>query len=61
MNLILLALGVAAWSGVIVLSVLMAEWDEPVWGFFPIAAAVVGAWAAGEAITDVLWKTRAER
>ena len=59
MNLLLLLLGVAAWAGVISLSILMAEWDKPVWGFFPIAAAVVGAWAVGEAITEVLWKAKA--
>jgi hypothetical protein len=48
--------GVLAWAGVIAISVLMAEWDEPVWGFFPIAAAVVTAWAIGEYVTDVVWK-----
>ena len=48
--------GVIAWVGVIVLSIMMAVWGEPVWGFFPIAAAVVVAWAIGEYVTDVVWK-----
>ena len=47
--------GVLAWVGVIVLAVLMAEWGEPVWGFFPIALAVVIAWAIGEYVTSVVW------
>ena len=45
--------GALAWIGVAVLSVGMAAWEEPVWGFFPIAAAVVVAWAIGEYLTDV--------
>lgn len=56
MTLGLFALGVLAWAGVVALSIGMAIWDEPVWGFFPIAAAVVVAWAIGEAITDRVWK-----
>ena len=48
--------GVVAWTGVVVLAIGMAIWDEPVWGFFPIAAAVLVAWAVGEYITDVVWK-----
>jgi hypothetical protein len=50
-------LGLLAWAGVIGLAIGMASWEEPVWGFFPIAAAVVGAWAIGEYITDVVWKS----
>ena len=52
----LLLAGVLAWAGVVVLSILMAAWGEPVLGFFPIAVAVVVAWAVGEYITDVVWK-----
>jgi hypothetical protein len=58
MNLGLLVLGVLAWAGVVGLSILMATWDEPVLGFFPIAVAVVVAWAIGEYITDVVWKEK---
>lgn len=43
-------LGVMAWAGVAVFSVIaVANWD-PLWGFFPVLAAVVLAWAAGEYI-----------
>jgi hypothetical protein len=52
----LFLLGLLAWAGVIGLAIGMASWEKPVWGFFPIAAAVVGAWAIGEYITDVVWK-----
>jgi hypothetical protein len=55
MNFGLLAAGVAAWVGVGALALLMAEWDEPVWGFFPILAAVLVAWAIGEYVTEVIW------
>jgi len=58
MNLALFLVGVLAWAGVVVISVGMAAWEQPVWGFFPIAAAVVTAWAIGEYITDVIWKER---
>ena len=41
-------LGVAAWVGVAVFAVIaVANWD-PLWGFFPVLAAVVSAWAVGE-------------
>lgn len=41
-------LGVAAWIGVAVFAVIaVANWD-PLWGFFPVLAAVVAAWAVGE-------------
>lgn len=41
-------LGVATWLGVAVFAVIaVANWD-PLWGFFPVLAAVVGAWAVGE-------------
>ncbi len=56
MNPGLFLLGVLAWAGVVALSIGMASWDEPVLGFFPIAVAVVVAWAIGEYITDVVWK-----
>jgi len=55
MNLGLLLLGVGAWVAVGALSIGMAIWDEPVWGFFPILAAVVAAWAIGEYVTDNVW------
>jgi hypothetical protein len=58
MNLGLFLLGVLAWAGVVGLSILMATWEEPVLGFFPIAVAVVAAWAIGEYITDVVWKEK---
>ena len=56
MNFALLLLGVLAWAGVAALALGMAEWDEPVWGFFPIAFAVVVAWMIGEFITEKVWK-----
>jgi hypothetical protein len=58
MNLALFMLGVLAWGGVVALSIGMAIWDKPVWGFFPIAVAVVAAWAIGEYITDMVWRQR---
>jgi len=46
-----MVLGIAAWIGVAVFSVIaVANWD-PLWGFFPVLAAVVGAWAIGEYVT----------
>jgi hypothetical protein len=51
-------LGALAWAGVVALSVGMAIWDEPVWGFFPIAFAVLVAWAIGEYITETVWKAK---
>ena len=45
MNVGLLLLGALAWAGVVALSVGMAIWDEPVWGFFPIAIAVLAVQA----------------
>jgi len=56
MNFPLVLVGGLAWSGVIVLAILMAEWDEPVWGWFPIVAAVLGAWGVGELITERIWR-----
>lgn len=47
MKLALVSLGVLAWLGVALLAILMAEWEEPVLGYFPIVAAVLVAWAAG--------------
>ena len=44
-------LGVLVWAGVAVFSVIaVANWD-PLWGFFPVLAAVVAAWAVGEYMT----------
>jgi hypothetical protein len=57
MNLGLLFAGVGAWVGVGALAVGMAAWGKPVWGFFPILAAVIAAWAVGEYVTDVIWKS----
>jgi hypothetical protein len=61
MKLLFLLGGAAAWIGVAALAIGMASWDEPVWGFFPIAAAVVGAWAIGEYLTDVYVSKGGER
>jgi hypothetical protein len=49
-----LTMGLAAWLGVAVISVLVVNaWsdDNQVGAFFPIAAAVVGAWLIGEWVT----------
>jgi hypothetical protein len=61
MGLFLVLLGVAAWAGVAGLAILMAHWGEPVWGFFPIAAAVVAAWAIGEYLTTFYLKRERPR
>lgn len=43
-----LVIGVIAWIGVAILAVVAAaNWDA-FWGAFPVAAAVVVAWAVGE-------------
>ena len=55
MKLGLFLVGLLAWAGVAALSLLMAEWGEPVWGFVPIIVAVFAAWAVGEYVTDVVW------
>jgi hypothetical protein len=55
MNGLLLFAGIAAWGGVVALSIWMATIDEPVWGWFPIVVAVFAAWAIGEVITDRIW------
>lgn len=50
-----IALGVAAWAGVAVLAVLIAfnmGGKNQVLMFLPILAAVVAAWAIGEAVTE---------
>ena len=52
---IALALGVAAWTGVAVVSVLVVNaWQDEnqILAFLPIAAAVVLAWGVGEWVTD---------
>ena len=51
MKLGLFLLGVIAWVAVAVIAVLMAEIDEPVLGYFPILAAVLIAWGAGEYVS----------
>lgn len=56
MNALLIGAGVLAWGGVAALSIWMADIDEPVWGFFPIAIGVLVAWGIGEAITVRVWK-----
>jgi hypothetical protein len=50
----LVLLGVLTWMGVASLSVLMAEWGQPVWGYFPIVAAVLTAWAVGQYVSKRL-------
>ena len=52
---LLLFAGVLVWVAVALLAIGMAEWDEPVWGFFPIVLAVLVAWAIGEYVTNVVW------
>ena len=51
MKLGLVLLGICAWAGVALLAIVMAEWDKPVLGYFPILAAVLAAWAVGEYVT----------
>lgn len=54
-----LALGVIAWSGVAALSVLIAfnmGDKNQVLMFLPILAAVVIAWAIGEAVTERVFR-----
>ncbi len=49
-----LVLGIAAWVGVAAVAVLVVNaWqdDNQVLAFLPILAAVVAAWAVGEAVT----------
>ncbi|MEE8422282.1 MAG: hypothetical protein V3S31_05845 [Dehalococcoidia bacterium] len=45
-------LGVAAWAGVAVFSVIAVANLDPLWGFFPVLAAVIAAWAVGEHLTN---------
>ena len=53
MKYLLIVVGVLAWLGVSALSIGMVIWDEPLWGFFPIAIGVFMAWAIGEYVTSV--------
>jgi hypothetical protein len=49
-----LMLGVAAWLGVAAVAVLVVNFwqdDNQILAFFPILAAVIAAWAIGEAVT----------
>lgn len=41
-------LGVAVWLAVAVFAVIAAASWDPLWGFFPVLAAVFAAWAIGE-------------
>src|SRR3990172_11064423 len=53
-----LAVGLAAWLGVAIVSVLVVNaWNDEnqVLAFIPIAASVVVAWAVGEWVTDRLF------
>ena len=53
-----LAVGLAAWLGVAIVSVLVVNaWSDEnqVLAFIPIAASVVVAWAVGEWVTDRLF------
>ncbi len=52
MKLTLLMGGAISWIAVAAIAIGMAEWGEPLWGFFPILGAVIVAWAVGEYITD---------
>ncbi|HLF78046.1 MAG TPA: hypothetical protein VJB57_11225 [Dehalococcoidia bacterium] len=61
MKLLLVLTGVLAWIGVGALSIGMAIWDEPVWGFFPIIVAVVVAWGIGEFLTDTYLEREGSR
>lgn len=43
-------LGMAVWAAVAVFAVIaVANWD-PLWGFFPVLAAVLIAWGIGERV-----------
>jgi hypothetical protein len=60
---IALALGIAAWLGVAVVSVLVVNaWQDEnqILAFLPIAAAVVIAWGVGEWVTDRVFVPRHE-
>jgi hypothetical protein len=41
-------LGIAAWAAVAVFALIAVENWDPLWGFFPVLAAVLAAWAVGE-------------
>ncbi len=56
MKLGLLMLGIAAWAAVGGVAWLMADWGEPIFGFFPILGSVAVAWVVGEYVTGVLWQ-----
>jgi len=50
-----LVAGILAWAGVAVIAVLAVNFwedDNQVLAFIPILAAVVGAWAIGEVVTE---------
>ncbi|MEX2236228.1 MAG: hypothetical protein WEB00_01645 [Dehalococcoidia bacterium] len=46
----LVLIGVLAWAGVAAAAILLQEWDQ-LWGFFPLLALVIAAWAIGEWVT----------
>lgn len=43
--------GIVAWLAVAVVAVIAVENWDPLWGFFPVAAAVAAAWLVGERVT----------
>jgi hypothetical protein len=43
--------GIVAWLAVALVAVVAVENWDPLWGFFPVAAAVVAAWLIGERVT----------
>lgn len=44
--------GIVAWLLVAVLAMVAVDQWDPLWGFFPVAAAVIAAWAIGEWATS---------
>lgn len=46
----LVLIGVLAWIGVAAAAIALQEWDQ-LWGFFPLLALVIAAWAIGEWVT----------
>jgi hypothetical protein len=40
--------GIIGWTFVAALALFAVDQWDPLWGFFPVAAAVIGMWAMGE-------------
>lgn len=40
--------GIIGWTFVAALALFAVDQCDPLWGFFPVAAAVIGMWAMGE-------------